>query len=45
MVESPAVTARKKTPIIWEAYFCGASLVVSDRPTGERVSSPTVWMK
>ncbi len=43
--QSPAVTARNHTPIIWLAYLAGASLVVTDRPTGERVSSPTVWIR
>src|SRR3954454_7166429 len=45
VIESPAVTARNQTPIICEAYFAGAIFVVTDRPTGERHSSPTVWMK
>ena len=44
-MQSPAVTARNQTPIIWLAYFAGAIFVVTDRPTGESVSSPTVWMK
>jgi hypothetical protein len=45
VVASPAVTARNQTPIIWEAYFAGAIFVVTERPTGETVSSPTVWTK
>ena len=45
VVASPAVTARNQTPIICEAYFTGAIFVVTDRPTGESISSPQVWTK
>src|SRR5690606_20548767 len=45
VTESAAVTARNHTPIIWLAYLAGAIFVVTDRPTGERHSSPTVMKK
>src|SRR5690606_41565530 len=41
VTESPAVTARNHTPIIWPAAFAAASCVVTDGPPGERHSSPT----
>ena len=44
VTQSPAVTERNQTPIIWLAYFCGAIFVVTERPTGERHSSAMVWI-
>src|SRR4051794_41187493 len=42
---SPTAVARNHTPIIWLAKAAGASLVVTDRPTGYRDSSPVVWIR
>src|SRR5690606_41833356 len=45
VTESPAVTARNHTPIIWLSYLAGAIIVVTDRPTGDKTNSPTVTKK
>ena len=40
----PVAVVSSHRLIAWEAKLLGASAVVVDRPTGERNSSPTVWM-
>ena len=41
----PKPVIAKYTPIVNEAYFNGASLVIKDNATGEIHNSPIVWNK
>ena len=40
----PVAVVSSHRLIAWEAKLLGARADVVDRPTGERNSSPTVWM-
>ena len=41
----PTDAPRNQTPIISDETRCGASFVVALRPTGDSVSSPSVWKR